>query len=90
MPLTLRDFGGTKTGFRWFLVVLGVFATAASLVTAAEPAAKPPHVVFISGDEEYRSEESLPMLAKILDKTHGFRVSVCSRSTTTARSTPTT
>ncbi len=38
---------------------------------------KAPHVVFISGDEEYRSEESLPMLAKILDRTYGFRVSVC-------------
>lgn len=29
-------------------------------------------IVFISGDEEYRSEESLPMLAQILSKTHGF------------------
>jgi type 1 glutamine amidotransferase len=38
---------------------------------------KAPHVVFITGDEEYRSEESLPMLARILDKSHGFRVSVC-------------
>ncbi|OJW20226.1 MAG: hypothetical protein BGO49_04785 [Planctomycetales bacterium 71-10] len=38
---------------------------------------KVPHVVFITGDEEYRSEESLPMLADILHKSHGFRVSVC-------------
>ncbi|MDG3007256.1 ThuA domain-containing protein [Paludisphaera mucosa] len=44
---------------------------------AGEGPAKAPHVVFISGDEEYRSEESLPMLAKILEKSHGFRVSVC-------------
>ena len=29
-------------------------------------------VVLISGDEEYRSEESLPMLAKILSQKHGF------------------
>ncbi len=46
-------------------------------IAGAEDAKAPPHVVFISGDEEYRSEESLPMLASILEKTHGFRVSVC-------------
>lgn len=31
------------------------------------------HVVLIAGDEEYRSEESMPMLGKILAKHHGFR-----------------
>lgn len=34
------------------------------------------HVVFLSGDEEYRSEEGLPMLAKILSQRHGFRSTV--------------
>lgn len=34
------------------------------------------HVVLISGDEEYRSEEALPQLAKILSKTHGFKCTV--------------
>jgi hypothetical protein len=34
------------------------------------------HVVLISGDEEYRSEESLTQLAKILAKHHGFRCTV--------------
>src|SRR5262249_16295277 len=29
-------------------------------------------IVLISGDEEYRSEEALPQLAKILAKHHGF------------------
>jgi hypothetical protein len=33
-------------------------------------------VVLISGDEEYRSEEALPQLAKILAKHHGFRCTV--------------
>jgi hypothetical protein len=33
-------------------------------------------IVLISGDEEYRSEESLPQLAKILAKHHGFHCSV--------------
>jgi hypothetical protein len=31
------------------------------------------HVVLVSGDEEYRSEEALPMLARILAEHHGFR-----------------
>lgn len=35
-----------------------------------------PHVVLISGDEEYRSEEALPQLAKILNKHHGFNCTV--------------
>ena len=34
------------------------------------------HIVLISGDEEYRSEESMPQLAKILSKHHGFNCTV--------------
>ena len=33
-------------------------------------------IVFICGDEEYRSEEALPMLAKILSQRHGFDATV--------------
>ena len=34
------------------------------------------HLVFLSGDEEYRGEEGLPMLAKILSQRHGFKCTV--------------
>ena len=34
------------------------------------------HIVLVSGDEEYRSEEALPMLAKILAVRHGFTCTV--------------
>src|ERR1700760_4219637 len=34
------------------------------------------NIVLISGDEEYRSEESLPQLAKILSTYHGFHCTV--------------
>src|SRR5262249_30717809 len=34
------------------------------------------NVVLISGDEEYRSEQAMPMLAKILAVRHGFRCTV--------------
>jgi hypothetical protein len=34
------------------------------------------HVVLLSGDEEYRSEESMPALGKILSQRHGFKCTV--------------
>lgn len=34
------------------------------------------HIVLISGDEEYRSEETMPMLAQILSAHHGFDCTV--------------
>jgi hypothetical protein len=66
-----------------------VSATLASLALAYVPAAdthvsypaepgpgQGKHVVFLAGDEEYRSEEALPMLAKILSQRHGFKCTV--------------
>jgi hypothetical protein len=37
---------------------------------------KEKHVVLIAADQEYRSEQSMPMLAKILSKHHGFDCTV--------------
>lgn len=34
------------------------------------------HIVLVGGDEEYRSEETLPVLARILAERHGFRCTV--------------
>jgi hypothetical protein len=34
------------------------------------------HIVWVNGDEEYRSEEGMPMLAKILAVRHGFKCTV--------------
>lgn len=42
-----------------------------------EGSGKGKHVVLLAGDEEYRSEESLPMLGQILSKHHGFKSTVC-------------
>ncbi len=39
-------------------------------------AGKGKHIVLLAGDEEYRSEEALPQLAKILSKRHGFKCTV--------------
>lgn len=42
----------------------------------ADGPGKGKHVVLISGDEEYRSEEALPQLGKILATRHGFKCTV--------------
>lgn len=34
------------------------------------------HIVLVAGDEEYRSEQSLPMLGKILSQKHGYACSI--------------
>jgi len=62
-------------------VVLGT----AAMTMAADPwvvydgfdgPGKGKHIVLVSGDEEYRSEEALPQLGKILAKHHGFKCTV--------------
>jgi hypothetical protein len=60
------------------LVASAAQAASTSLVfnPPAGVAAKGRHVVLLSGDEEYRSEEALPMLAKILSQRHGFKCTV--------------
>ena len=46
-------------------------------------------VVFVAGDEEYRSEEALPMLARLLSKHHGFEcVVLFSQNPTTGEIDP--
>lgn len=42
----------------------------------AEGPGKGKHIVLVSGDEEYRSEEALPQLGKILATHHGFKCTV--------------
>jgi type 1 glutamine amidotransferase len=65
------------------LAVLSLFVTAARaddkqwvVYKGGDGPGKGKHVVLISGDEEYRSEETLPQLAKILSKHHGFQCTV--------------
>lgn len=72
-------------------LVLIVLALAGSLILPASALAQNPHlvvyqgdkgpghgkhIVFLAGDHEYRSEESLPALARILAKHYGFKCSV--------------
>jgi type 1 glutamine amidotransferase len=60
----------------WFSQVASVQAADPFLVFEPHGEANGKNIVLISGDEEYRSEESLPELAKILSTYHGFRCTV--------------
>lgn len=61
--------------------LVGLFNTgsvnAAELVyQGTDGPGKGKHIVFLAGDHEYRSEETLPALARILAKHHGFKCTV--------------
>jgi hypothetical protein len=68
----------------WLVLVLAATALASpraqEKTSISYPARSGPgqgrHVVLLAGDEEYRSEEGLPMLAKILSQRHGFNCTV--------------
>jgi hypothetical protein len=73
-PLSRRALAATLA----VTLAATVYAAEQTWVTY-EPKAGPgqgKHVVFLAGDEEYRSEEGLPMLAKILSQRHGFKCTV--------------
>jgi hypothetical protein len=62
------------------LPILFALLLAVTLLRAADNhivyEGKGKHLVFLTGDEEYRGEEGLPMLAKILSQRHGFKCTV--------------
>lgn len=67
--------------------ILSLFFAATHIASATDPAlflhfagkkgpGKGKKIVLVGGDEEYRSEESLPMLGKLLSQRHGFNCTV--------------
>jgi len=66
-----------------FIALFVAFVSSAAMaadpwlvIEGGEGPGKGKHVVLVSGDEEYRSEEGLTQLAKILAKHHGFTCTV--------------
>jgi hypothetical protein len=55
---------------------VALVVTQAHWIIYEPPAPNGKHVVLLAGDEEYRSEEALPMLAKVLSQRHGFKCTV--------------
>ncbi len=75
-----------KESRRWLAAFAGALGLAGFWLCQAASAGEPqargaakaaPKVVFVTGDEEYRSEESMPMLARLLKEHLGFRTQVC-------------
>ncbi len=76
----------TKTARKlWTATLAGLACVLGSRAMADDPwvvyegqdgPGKGKHLVLISGDEEYRSEEALPQLGKILAVHHGFKCTV--------------
>lgn len=62
--------------FRIFIPACLLFLFGCSQMNTEEEKSSPKHIVFVTGDEEYRSEESMPMLAQVLTR-DGYRVSIC-------------
>jgi len=61
------------------VLTFGALAPLAAAPLVYEGASGPgqgKHIVFLAGDHEYRSEETLPALARILAKHHGFKCTV--------------
>ncbi len=70
---------GKKMTTAALLLVAMAAATAKSqevVYEGASGAGRGKHIVFLAGDHEYRSEETLPALARILAKHHGFKCTV--------------
>ncbi len=77
-----------KTTFRLSIILAAIFMFLNIQCTEAQEgekwlafegksgAGQGKHIVLVSGDEEYRSEEALPMLAQILSNHHGFKCTV--------------
>lgn len=52
-------------------LILKILVLSATILSAEKT-----KITFVTGDEEYRSEESMPMLAQILKRDYGFDVSI--------------
>ena len=60
----------------FFLSLMSAFGTAPLVYDGKEGFGSSKHLVFIASDHEYRSEETLPALARILARNYGFKCSV--------------
>ena len=66
----------TDSRDKGFGFAMALFALASLTIAAFQQPTRAPHIVFVTGDDEYRSEITMPMIAAILEKAHGFRTSI--------------
>jgi type 1 glutamine amidotransferase len=58
------------------ILLLSLMATTAVYATLGRSADPKPYVAFVTGDHEYSSEETMPLLAAELEKNYGMRTKV--------------
>ena len=79
-PLPYKTMKSHWVSFAFALLCSASISTAAARDFIVFEGGKGPgqgkHVVLLSGDEEYRSEEALPMLGRLLAQKHGFKCTV--------------
>ena len=69
--------GHLQTILTFTFFIFGIHVSAEHLVYEGDAGlGKGKHLVFIAADHEYRSEETLPALARLLAKHHGFKCTV--------------
>ena len=68
----------SRRAFSVVMLAMGVVGVALTYGASSGVLAqgRAPHVVFVTGDDEYRSEITMPMIAAILEKHYGMRTSV--------------
>ena len=69
-PNSRRGIFGLVSVIGWTALVLWLFGSAEAF------AQKKPHVVFVTGDHEYSSEKTMPLLAQALEKNFGMKTTV--------------
>jgi azurin/glucose/arabinose dehydrogenase len=70
------DFGMYLQILLFWLLSLAVWGSQGIVFEGHSGIGKGKHIVLVSGDEEYRSEEALPMLGEILSRRYGFKCTV--------------
>jgi type 1 glutamine amidotransferase len=77
-PTTSTNVGRSAEAFALLALILsaGIVVTHAATGHLGAQPSKPLHIAFVTGDDEYRSEITMPMVAAILEKVHGFRTSI--------------
>ncbi|MGK0185225.1 MAG: hypothetical protein ACI9R3_001001 [Verrucomicrobiales bacterium] len=73
--MIIRNFLLTAVALTWLAPALSA-GEPTLVLKGKEGPGKGKHIVLVSGDEEYRTEESMPMLGKILSQRHGFDCTV--------------
>ena len=59
-----------------FLMISSLWGNEPLVYEGTEGIGKGKHIVFLANDHEYRSEQTCPLMAKVLAKHHGFRCTV--------------